>query len=440
MKIQQITKRIALGLLAVTAISFSSGRALGAEGEDSPAPRGAVDASRNSQINNAAGGEEAGDQLPDLPPSRDMFEQQGPEAVEASPVAAESAAPEADGEEAPAAERGRGAPLEHLDPFAIPVPGASEAGMEDPSFERWLVGSSDGTSDRSGQRREKSSDERRSSESVAAQDSSQEKSSAAGNDMWQLMGIVALCAVAAALLMAAPVLVRRYLPGGARLFGGEVVRILGRAHLGPKHSVHVIRVGDRVLVLGVADGSVRTLSELTEPEEVTRLMASANGVSSEAMLDGEVDTEVDTEADAEAGAFAGGPFARLLRRERSSYGSAGGADREVEAASAETLPVPALKAGCEAGVSADQPQRVPDQPESVGPSAESRAFASVLRRSRATMGSLQTMSAVDEPQDSSDEVVSEGGSSDDRAEERVAKARDEVERIRDVLSTLRGRL
>ncbi len=51
----------------------------------------------------------------------------------------------------------------------------------------------------------------------------------------------------------------------------EALELLGRRQIEPKVAVHLVRCGGRVLVLGVSSDGVRTLSEITDPQEVERL-------------------------------------------------------------------------------------------------------------------------------------------------------------------------
>jgi flagellar protein FliO/FliZ len=49
-------------------------------------------------------------------------------------------------------------------------------------------------------------------------------------------------------------------------------QVVGRSALSPKHSVYLLRVGDRVLILGAGpQGPPSTLGEVTDPVELARL-------------------------------------------------------------------------------------------------------------------------------------------------------------------------
>jgi flagellar biogenesis protein FliO len=52
----------------------------------------------------------------------------------------------------------------------------------------------------------------------------------------------------------------------------EAVELLGRRSLEQKVAIHLVRCGGRVLVLSVSPEGARTLSEITDPAEVRRLV------------------------------------------------------------------------------------------------------------------------------------------------------------------------
>lgn len=70
---------------------------------------------------------------------------------------------------------------------------------------------------------------------------------------------------------------RRLTPGSigsGRL--GAAVQVLGRTALGPRQSVLLLRVGPRILVVADAAGSMRTLTEITDGQEVADLLADVS--------------------------------------------------------------------------------------------------------------------------------------------------------------------
>ncbi|KAA0212242.1 hypothetical protein EDM80_10090 [bacterium] len=78
------------------------------------------------------------------------------------------------------------------------------------------------------------------------------------------------------LMLGAFVYFARRNPAMRKMLGtSEMVRVLSRAHLGGKHALLVVKVGDRVLVLGSGSEGLRTLSEITDATEVSRLTAES---------------------------------------------------------------------------------------------------------------------------------------------------------------------
>jgi flagellar biogenesis protein FliO len=66
-------------------------------------------------------------------------------------------------------------------------------------------------------------------------------------------------------------LLRRGMPKGTRLLSSEVVEVLGRAPLAGRQQMHVVRFGNKLLLVSLSPGGAETLSEITEPAEVDRL-------------------------------------------------------------------------------------------------------------------------------------------------------------------------
>lgn len=65
--------------------------------------------------------------------------------------------------------------------------------------------------------------------------------------------------------------------GLARSLSRDAVESLGRRSIEPKVAIHLVRCGNRILVLGVSPDGARTLSEITDPSEVRQLMEACQG-------------------------------------------------------------------------------------------------------------------------------------------------------------------
>lgn len=131
---------------------------------------------------------------------------------------------------------------------------------------------------------------------------------------WYRSGLMSLMLVLA-VIVGAVLLVRRLVPSVRRMSGG-VVEILGRSHLSPKQSLALVRIGRRVLLVGVAPERLSTLCEIDEPQEVAELL----GRSSRRLGDGPHFDELLSgaaagfdESSQQAGELTSGPSDRLHR-------------------------------------------------------------------------------------------------------------------------------
>ncbi|MDR1520077.1 MAG: flagellar biosynthetic protein FliO [Planctomycetota bacterium] len=86
-----------------------------------------------------------------------------------------------------------------------------------------------------------------------------------------LFYLTLLCAIFVGILC----LAKKYLPGHRQLFSHPALEILGRTHLDHRRYVSLLRVGKRVLVLGVSPDEINTLSEITEEEELLGILEVA---------------------------------------------------------------------------------------------------------------------------------------------------------------------
>ena len=66
-------------------------------------------------------------------------------------------------------------------------------------------------------------------------------------------------------------LARRVGPKGNAALPEKVVETLGRAPLSGRQQMHLVRVGNKLLLLAVTPTSAETLTEITDPAEIDRL-------------------------------------------------------------------------------------------------------------------------------------------------------------------------
>ena len=67
--------------------------------------------------------------------------------------------------------------------------------------------------------------------------------------------------------------VRRSVPKGTAVLPREAVEVLGRTTLAGRQSVHLVRCGNKMLLLSISPTSVQTLTEITDAAEVEHLAA-----------------------------------------------------------------------------------------------------------------------------------------------------------------------
>ncbi|MDR1519420.1 MAG: flagellar biosynthetic protein FliO [Planctomycetota bacterium] len=70
-------------------------------------------------------------------------------------------------------------------------------------------------------------------------------------------------------------LVKKHLPGYRQLFSHPAMEILGRTHLDPRRYVSLLRVGKRIIVIGVSPDEIHTLSEITDEGEILGILEVA---------------------------------------------------------------------------------------------------------------------------------------------------------------------
>ena len=114
--------------------------------------------------------------------------------------------------------------------------------------------------------------ERHSSRISTAKTGSEKPKSAgatrASSGWWGTLG--ALTAVLALVFLSAKV-VRKSLPVAARSLPPDVVQVLGRKSLDYRNTIHLVRLGSKLLVLGSSQEGLSTLSEITDAVEVDYL-------------------------------------------------------------------------------------------------------------------------------------------------------------------------
>ena len=105
-----------------------------------------------------------------------------------------------------------------------------------------------------------------------AASTSRKSSSSTGGGLWTT--VISLAAIVGFLGLAAYWL-RPYL-GIARGLPIDALELLGRRNIEQKVAIHLVRCGGKVLIVGVSPDGARTLSEITDPAEVQRLVKACH--------------------------------------------------------------------------------------------------------------------------------------------------------------------
>lgn len=90
-----------------------------------------------------------------------------------------------------------------------------------------------------------------------------------GMSMW--LALLLVCAM----IVVGAYLFRRFVPGAQTATSGtsSALQVMNRAFLSPKQSVALVRVGRRVLVVGVTADAITQLSDIQDPDEVAELVS-----------------------------------------------------------------------------------------------------------------------------------------------------------------------
>jgi len=89
--------------------------------------------------------------------------------------------------------------------------------------------------------------------------------------MGALATVIGSLAIVLGLFLLVVWFTRRALPNASTSLPAEVIETLGRAPLGTRQNMHLVRVGNKLLLLCVSANGADTLTEITDREEVDRI-------------------------------------------------------------------------------------------------------------------------------------------------------------------------
>ncbi|HPF37256.1 MAG TPA: flagellar biosynthetic protein FliO [Phycisphaerae bacterium] len=90
--------------------------------------------------------------------------------------------------------------------------------------------------------------------------------------MLAVLGLIVGCVAA----------VRKWAPQATRVSGASAMNILARQYLSSKQSLCLVKVGKRVVLVGVTPDSMNALAEINDPEEIATLASNLNRSRSDA--------------------------------------------------------------------------------------------------------------------------------------------------------------
>lgn len=102
----------------------------------------------------------------------------------------------------------------------------------------------------------------------------------AGGDLPSLAATAASLMLVLGLFVFCTWWLRRAMPRGARVLPADVVEVLGRTPLAARQQAHLLRVGNKLLLVAVSPGVTETLCEVTDREEVERIVGLCRAAES----------------------------------------------------------------------------------------------------------------------------------------------------------------
>jgi flagellar biosynthetic protein FliO len=72
-------------------------------------------------------------------------------------------------------------------------------------------------------------------------------------------------------------LIRKCMPSARNMFAGSVMKVVARTYLSPKQYILLVKVGSKLVLVGVTNGSMTPLGEITDPEDVKRITEEIAG-------------------------------------------------------------------------------------------------------------------------------------------------------------------
>jgi flagellar biogenesis protein FliO len=105
----------------------------------------------------------------------------------------------------------------------------------------------------------------------ASAQSAGEKMSSGPHTLGAIVTVVVSLGIVLGLFAGCAWLMRRGLPNTAKTLPADAVSVLGRAPLASRQQMHLVRFGNKMLLVCVSPSGVDSLGEITDPAEIDRL-------------------------------------------------------------------------------------------------------------------------------------------------------------------------
>ncbi len=100
----------------------------------------------------------------------------------------------------------------------------------------------------------------------------------AGSMTWMVLKTAGLLIVIVALIVLTLSLLRRVIrPAGRGASGQGALQVIGTLFLEPKKGIYLVKVVDRLLILGVTEGNISILEKVAEKSEMEKMEQAFNG-------------------------------------------------------------------------------------------------------------------------------------------------------------------
>ncbi len=102
---------------------------------------------------------------------------------------------------------------------------------------------------------------------------------------WDWVRMVGTLGLVIALIFLARYLLQRLSGKGKVSVGSAGMVVLGEARLTPRYHIFLVRVGRRLLLLGATASTLSTLSEITDPGEISAVLEEVEGARPRSLVD-----------------------------------------------------------------------------------------------------------------------------------------------------------